>query len=56
MYGFIGRCGEYVDGLEIHPGQIHFACPKFCTGVTVSENSLSGTQEFLCADCKEATS
>ena len=53
MYGFQGRCGEYVEGLEIHPGQIHFPCPKICKGVTVSEDDVRGLQEDLCDDCDE---
>jgi hypothetical protein len=56
MYGFRGRCGEYVEGLEIHPGQIHFPCPKYCKGVTVSEEDVKRLQEDLCDDCEDGDS
>jgi hypothetical protein len=53
MYGFKGRCGEYVEGLKIYHGQIHFGCPKYCKGLTVSEDDVKGSQECLCDDCEE---
>lgn len=52
MYGFNAPCGEYVEGIEIHPGQIHFACPKVCKGVTISEGDWD-LPDDLCGDCTD---
>lgn len=53
MYGFTARCGEYVEGIELQHRQIHFSCPKFCMGLTVSEDDVRELQKDLCDDCQE---
>lgn len=53
MYGFMGYCGEYVEGIETGNGNVCFECPKYSKGVQTPEDDLRGIKQYLCSDCDE---